>query len=550
MQGGSVFVMREASQMERWLQAAKDGEPVWLADMRRACGAMEAAKPVAVRLTVPDGSVRDFRFDLPPWDGPEERALAAEYLRACVFNILSVHSGRRMVLYLDGGDGELCALLDELPEVFQLDRARRTGCGKAVSIADRLCRSVGAGRFAFAFRDMREYVPAPPAAAREPALESMLRRAADGAAAGLLCGVDVGGTDVKLALARDGRLVGVRVLDWDPASGVTAEDTLGPLLGFIRAALGELAPGEKLDGMGVSYPDVVIRDRIVGGETPKTRGMRLHAADYEAEFARITALRDRLEQFCVPGAPIRLVNDGHMAAFTAAMELVHCGRGGELAGGVVANAMGTDLGAGWLEPDGTVPEVPMELYDLLLDLGSRPDRALPPEDLRSVRNENSGLPGLRRYVGQAAAFRLAWQEKPALLEGFVTEDGDTLCVREEPDMRKPCLAHLIAKVREGDEAARQVFRQIGRHLGQMYREMQWLLRPATDVRFLFGRFVMEPACFELIRAGCAETAPWIRLEAADGNMAHSPLMRQLAARRDVTVAQFGQAVGAVYFCRV
>lgn len=540
--------MREYAQMEQWLRGAKNGEPVWLADVREACGDMEPARPVVVQLTVPDGNVRDFRFDLPIWNIPEERALAAEYVRACVFNILSVHSGRRMVLYRDGGDGELCALLDELPRAFQIDAARRTGCGKAISIADRLCRSVGAVRFAFSFRDMSAYVPAAPTTVREPVLENMLRRAAERAAAGLLCGVDVGGTDVKLALARDGRLIGVRVLDWDPAAGTTAEDTLGPLLGFIGAALEELAPGEKLDGLGVSYPDVVIRDRIVGGETPKTRGMRLHAADYEAEFARITALRDRLEILCVPGAPIRIVNDGHMAAFTAAMELVYCGRGGELAGGVVANALGTDLGTGWLEPDGTVPEAPMELYDLLLDMGSYPDRALPPEDLRSVRNENSGMPGIRRYVGQSAAFRLAWQMKPALLDGFTVCQGDALMLREAPDMRKPCLAHLIAAARDGDAAAREVFRQIGRHLGQMYREMQWLLQPSTDVRFLFGRFVMEPACFELIRAGCAETAPWIRLEAADEGMAHSPLMRQLAAWPGVTVAQFGQAVGAICFC--
>jgi len=35
--------------------------------------------------------------------------------------------------------------------------------------------------------------------------------------------------------------------------------------------------------------------------------------------------------------------------------------------------------------------------------------------------------------------------------------------------------------------------------------------------------------------------------AADENLARSPLMRALSARRDVTVAQFGQAVGALYW---
>ena len=41
--------------------------------------------------------------------------------------------------------------------------------------------------------------------------------------------------------------------------------------------------------------------------------------------------------------------------------------------------------------------------------------------------------------------------------------------------------------------------------------------------------------------------PELRLLAADGSLANTPLMRQLAARPDCTVAQFAQAVGAVYY---
>lgn len=543
-------MMQENDQVARWLRAARNDEPVWLTDVRETCGRLPGARPVVAQLTLPDGRALDLAFSVPPWRTGEERAFAAEYVRACVFNILSVHSGRRMTLFRDGADRELVALLEELPDAFQIDAPSRTGYGKAINIADRLCRSFGAGAFGLSFRDMAEYVPAAPAVRRGEGLVSRLVRAAEQVRAGLYCGVDVGGTDVKLALFRDGRLLTVRALDWDPASGASAEDTLGSLLDFIGAALAEAAPGEKLDGLGVSYPDVVIRDRIVGGETPKTQGMRRHASDYEAEFAKITALRDRLARSCAPGAPIRVINDGHMAAFTAAMELLYAGQGERLSRGVVANAMGTDLGTGWLEPDGTVPDAPMELYDLLLDLGSYPSRRRPLDDLRGVRNENSGLPGLRRYVGQSAAFRLAWQREPALLEGFTAREGDVLRIRRGPDMRKPCLAHLAAAARDGEAAAGEVFRQIGRHMGQMYREMQWLLAPGTDVRYLFGRFVMEPACFEMIRSGCLETAPWIRLEAADEGMAHSPLMRELAARPGVTVAQYGQAVGAAYYSRM
>ncbi len=532
--------------VREWIEAARRGEPVWLADMRGEAAAMPGAASVTARLLRLDGNILDFPFSIPRWETGEERSIVEEYLRAIVFNILSVHSGRRLEFLLNREDEPVRALLRALTEAFQVEKTRRVGYGKVISIAGRLCRAFDCGAFAL---DTETAVLAPPVAApaRGSYLADRFLRAADRAKKGLYCGLDIGGTDVKLVLAEDGRLADVRVLDWDPSSCPTAEGIMEPILALVRTALDGCVPGKRLDGIGVSFPDVVIRGRIVGGETPKTRGMREHAADYEAEFSKLSGLRDRLGALCVPGAPIRLVNDGHMAAFTAAAELAWGGRGGELAGGVVAHSLGTDLGTGWLEPDGTVPEAPMELYDLLLDLGSWPERAYPPRDLRSVRNENSGLPGMRRYVGQSAAFRLAWEQAPSLLDGSTVREEGILRIREQPDMRKPCLARLMAAAGRGDRAAGEIFRQIGRNLGQVFREMEWLMRPGTDTRFLFGRFIMEPVCLEYIREGCAETAPWVRLAAADENAACSPLMAQLASWPGVTVAQFGQAVGAVYF---
>ena len=96
-----------------------------------------------------------------------------------------------------------------------------------------------------------------------------------------------------------------------------------------------------------------------------------------------------------------------MAAFTAAMELSAEEKPAALQDGLIAHTLGTDLGTGWLQCDGSIPPFPLELYDLILDVGNLPASSVPPEDLRSIRNENSGLPGARRYLGQSAAFRLA-----------------------------------------------------------------------------------------------------------------------------------------------
>lgn len=556
--------------LKQWLEAARRGLPVWVADVREQSAAMKDRIDVTMQLTLCDGTKRDFPLPLPRWQNDGERQFAAQYVTACVWNTLSALSGRELAFYLDPGETEAAALLETLDGIFQVHAEKRSGYGKVINIADRLCRAFGGGRFAFAVRSIGDYSPAPAFAPPQGALTEKLRRAAQRCGSGVCCGIDIGGTDIKAAVAVDGRLVCVKEYDWDPASSPTAEGIEAPIVLLVRlmaccaagvtpalqAALDKDASdtlmaqavaesaGVPLDVLGISFPDVVIRDRIVGGESPKTKGMRENRAiDYESAFAELGTLQERLRPLCREGASIHTTNDGHIAAFTAAAELAWSGEP-DFRGGVVAHALGTDFGMGYLYGDGSIPEMPVELYDFLLDLGSFPQRALPPLDLRSTRNENSGLPGARRYVGQAASFRLAYDQEPALLTGFAEVRDEVLTV--PPEKRKACLAHLMARAAKGDDAAQEVFRQVGRNVGQMSRELALLLRPQTDTRYLFGRFVKEPACFRLLQEGCREIVPDIRLEAADEELSVTPLMRSLAAQ-GVTVAQFGQAVGAMYY---
>ena len=556
--------------LKQWLEAARRGLPVWVADVREQSAAMKDRIDVTMQLTLCDGTKQDFPLPLPRWQNDGERQFAAQYVTACVWNTLSALSGRELAFYLDPGEAEAAALLATLDETFQVHAEKRSGYGKVVNIADRLCRAFGGGRFAFAVHSTGDYSPAPAFAPPQGALTEKLRRAAQRCGSGVCCGIDIGGTDIKAAVAVDGKLVCVKEYDWDPASSPTAEGIEAPIVLLVRLmaccaagmtpalraaldkdasdALMAQAVAESasvpLDVLGVSFPDVVIRDRIVGGESPKTKGMRENRAiDYESAFAELGTLQERLRPLCREGAAIHTTNDGHIAAFTAAAELAWSGEP-DFRGGVVAHALGTDFGMGYLYGDGSIPEMPVELYDFLLDLGSFPQRALPPLDLRSTRNENSGLPGARRYVGQAASFRLAYDQEPALLTGFAEVRDDVLTV--PPEKRKACLAHLMARAAKGDDAAQEVFRQVGRNVGQMSRELALLLRPQTDTRYLFGRFVKEPACFRLLQEGCREIVPDIRLEAADEELSVTPLMRSLAAQ-GVTVAQFGQAVGAMYY---
>ena len=293
----------------------------------------------------------------------------------------------------------------------------------------------------------------------------------------------------------------------------------------------------------------MIDDRIVGGETPKTKGMRDNPTiDYEKEFARMRELKTLVLPLCTPGGVVRLTNDGNMAAFTAAVELAAGGDDAQIRDGIIAHSLGTDLGTGWLKADGSIPAFPLEMYDLLLDLGDLPSAALPPEDLRSTRNENSGMNGVRRYLGQAAAYRLAWKLDPSMLDGFVRQDGDLLVVPTAPaDLRKPCLEQLIKLASSGKPESEEIFRQIGRNLSVVAREMDWIFGRTPPLRFLFGRFVKSRRCYELLCEGFDEADTGIKLEVADEDLANTALMRELSGMEGVTVAQFAQAIGSIYF---
>ena len=448
------------------LKRAGEGEPLWLPMLREEFSHTVGARKTVVRLKGDDGFVCDREICFPPAVDSDERAFLLRYAAANVYNLLSAYSAREVILFCDR---ETEGLLADLPGLFDA----KSGYGKVKNIAQRIF-----GSFSVSFIPIERYCPPK---TQDGAVKTDLGttlRTLCAAADGKCCvGADVGGSDIKLAVSTYGKLLYTKEYDWNPSLSPTAEGVIEPNMGLIKEARERIREqGGELDAVGISFPDIVIGDRIVGGETPKTKGMRDNPAiDYEREFGKIRDLKERVLSLCAPGGTVHLTNDGNMAAFTAAMELAAGGRDELIREGVVAHSLGTDLGTGWLRADGTIPEFPLELYDLLLDLGDERSAALPPEDFRSTRNENSGMNGVRRYLGQAAAYRLAWKRDPSMLDGFVSQDGGILYIPTSPvDLRKPCLEHLMVLATEGREEAEEVFREIGENLSVVTKEMNWI----------------------------------------------------------------------------
>lgn len=581
--------------LKNFLEQAANDECVYITDVREAFQA-GGTRPFHLHVTLYDRSVRAFDLRLPETAGEDEERFVAEYVYANVYNLLSSLGGLRIDVYLNPADQAALALARGLDRVFQLDRAKtdRTGYGKCLNVNERILAALfgGTERFSFAVRDVKDEPAAEPPkpVTGQPVFDSLPARTRGK----MVLGMDIGGTDVKLAVSVDGQLALCKEFDWFPASYALAEEITGPLLLLTRTlraagslyragrpdqidrtALGkhatlaemergaeemERAAGGELcqfDAIGLCFPDVVIQNRIVGGETHKTHGLRDNPdLDYEEQFAKITALNADLAAYVVPGGPVMNTNDGPMAAFAAAVE--QAAGGGDVSRGFFAHTLGTELGTGWVRPDGSIPEIPLEVYNFIIDLGSCAQRGYVSDDVRSVNNVNTALPGtLQRYTSQSGVFRLAAKYLPAQApevlqeavdKGLFRREGDLLTVPAQPeDMRKPCLEFFMQKAAAGQPVCQEIFREVGEYLAVTWRETGYVLRPETGERTLFGRFVKLPECFRLMCEGAARREPDLRQYAADSGLANTLLMKQLDAHPDYTVAQFAQAVGAIYY---
>lgn len=608
--------------VEELIRDARQGKCVYITDLHAAFAGLgdEVADTLACVVEALDGpGARRIDLRLPRLDGlaGEERALVEAYLHAEVYNILSSLGGKSMGLYFDPGRKALGEVVRALPEVFGtgLGRAQRSGYGRSVNVLDRMIGAIcpGAGAFAFHFGDIRE---APrPAQPPRPDLDvvGFFRSRTAGLGGKAFLGIDVGGTDIKAVLVDDGKVVDYKEYDWFPASFLRSHQLVDPICLIVQvlqarlwlhraslpqarreALLAVLAPaldkgardaqmaqalsglaaeaggreglGELpgLDGIGLCFPDVVVKDKIVGGEVYKTRGIRNNKAiDYEADFAELTDLDRRLGAWLGPGGRVRIINDGPMASFTAAVELAASPEASKVASGVFAHTLGTELGTGWVTEAGTIPDIPLEVYNYIIDLGSWPERAFEPDDLRSINNFNTGLPGtLQKYCSQSGVFRLALKyfpsERPDLFQelqdkGYVARrdgpGGPGWYVPTEPeDQRKAFLEHMMALPdREKDDTNYKIWREIGEYLGVTLLETRRILEPGSDERFLFGRLVKNPTCFRLLVEGGRRICPGAGFVVAGTGMANTPLMRELEGHPELTVAQFAQAIGAVYF---
>ena len=537
------------------------------------------------------------------------------YLYAEIYNILSTLGGRSLQVFFNKKNasvGKLCHSLDAVFGIY-LSRHDRSGYGRCVNVIDRMLSALipntgNSPKFKFEYISVDEFVNPKKSLDTTVFEPDAFTRSVSSLGEKIICGVDVGGTDIKLVLTKGDSIIAFKEYDWFPAQFTSSSQLVGPIVLLVRLfraiATIELEQSTSkvskslrvkmkmvldrdasediieefcteieslkkhalisFDGIGLCFPDVVIKDKVVGGEVYKTRGIRNNPdIDFEKDFVQLTDLNLTLDTFCKQKGSVSMINDGPMAAFTAAVELAASAHPAMVENGVFAHTLGTELGTGWVREDGSIPDIPLEVYNCIIDLGCTKERGFQPDDVRSINNFNTSIAGtLQKYASQSGIFRLAVKyfpiERPDLYKelfekGFVkiigNEEYSTLIVPTEPnDMRKPFLEHMMALVdRENDATNKKIWKEVGMALGVTWVETERLLKPAAKARIQFGRLVKKKSCFDLLLEGARIIAEDIEFEFADSTLANTTLMKSLEADEHYTVAQFAQAVGAVYY---
>jgi len=310
------------------------------------------------------------------------------------------------------------------------------------------------------------------------------------------------------------------------------------------------------DGVVAGFPDIIVANKIAGGETYKQRGIRhAHPEDYACELARMATLDEALGTFVKPGGIVKMLNDGSLASFVVSVEQSFDPESSLDQYGLFAFTIGTEMGAGYISRLGSVLEMPLECYNYIIDLGNDAYMDYHENDVRSIRNFNTRIPGtVQKYVSQTGLIRLALQgmarqSEPTLQQLIDHEllsydpESDRLQVRSEPiDCRGPLTRQLIDWLVTGSESVRQAYREIGTCLGVVIDEVRLLFPELSPHKFLSGGLVNEPDCFRTLCDSLSRYNPAYGLRRLDTARSFVPLLKTLSRQQ----ANYTVAVGACF----
>ena len=581
-------------------------KPLFLSELQERISRLPAGERQEIRLLVWVNKEQEYRklcFEMPKGETLQgERELYRRYLLAMMNNLLVSFGGAGLELYFDETDQELKSLAEEAVAEFQADSPRndRKGYGVYLNYINRMNVFLGLGRFAFQLKDLsawpkldpekeyRIYVPQ-----KEEEELKLLKRTATELEGRCICSLDVGGNSIKGAVVKDGRALVLKEYQWYPTGCRTAQEMNDPMLLMVRFLSactglmerdGNLAAAEaafaknvpygqllaetealersgictkgRFDAIVIGFPDIVVHNKIAGGESFKHQGMKNNPdTDYEVEFFKTSDLDELAAPYAKEGAPVVVLNDGNAASYITSVEQTFAPESFIDENGMFCCTIGTEMGTGFISRGGTIQHIPLEGFQHVIDLGNEEYQKYPPADLRSVNSTNTGIPGVvQKYISQMGLFRMAltalWESKDPLFEklqemGLIAYNAgaDTLYSVLEPEDRRGTLTRfLVSQLSEGCPAVEEAFRMMGKAMGILIDQDRLIFPEITTRRLLSGGIIADDRAFALMREGLRAYNPSYDVMRLDEETMYSPLLRSMTPEQ----RSFNVAIGSAY----
>ena len=581
-------------------------KPWVLSELQERISRLPAGERQEIRLLVWVNKEQEYRklcFEMPKGETLQgERELYRRYLLAMMNNLLVSFGGAGLELYFDETDQELKSLAEEAVAEFQADSPRndRKSYGVYLNYINRMNVFLGLGRFAFQLKDLsawpkldpekeyRIYVPQ-----KEEEELKLLKRTATELEGRCICSLDVGGNSIKGAVVKDGRALVLKEYQWYPTGCRTAQEMNDPMLLMVRFLSactglmerdGNLAAAEaafaknvpygqllaetealersgictkgRFDAIVIGFPDIVVHNKIAGGESFKHQGMKNNPdTDYEVEFFKTSDLDELAAPYAKEGAPVVVLNDGNAASYITSVEQTFAPESFIDENGMFCCTIGTEMGTGFISRGGTIQHIPLEGFQHVIDLGNEEYQKYPPADLRSVNSTNTGIPGVvQKYISQMGLFRMAltalWESKDPLFEklqemGLIAYNAgaDTLYSVLEPEDRRGTLTRfLVSQLSEGCPAVEEAFRMMGKAMGILIDQDRLIFPEITTRRLLSGGIIADDRAFALMREGLRAYNPSYDVMRLDEETMYSPLLRSMTPEQ----RSFNVAIGSAY----
>ena len=392
---------------------------------------------------------------------------------------------------------------------------------------------------------------------------------------GVAVGIDIGGTDVKLAVMDKTQApILLKEHTWDTPpkefeDGEKFQEVIEDLLMFSLAKvsldksnapslkglkerakkamdkeynikdLKELTGDIKKAGItiskpssiGISFPDVVVNNEIVGGMTSKTEGMRnsrspdVYWKDFNENVKPLAAKisKSMAEKFNLKKAiPTAITNDGNVGSLWAAVLSKE--------GNVMNFASGTSLGGGLVDSKGQIAKRVFELGYLITFIGEE-------KDLSVFKHNGYDIHGVgQQLLSQDAVFNIALEK--GIIKRLPKDKGK---------------AEALEEIQENTEArAREVFDSIGENLALVTATVHYgAVKDLMGQVILFGRVVKgDKGKIVLDRARKNLKEKFVRIGDVKLSRASEMVLKDIQknskANMDKGMDSFAQAIGAVY----